>query len=122
MFEVIGILVCVFVIPIILYKTTQLQEKFSDRNERSFSLVTVASIYLVFLVLLYISFVIFDINSIKNSYFKQGTDIIIFILSTINIIVYLIFPLAYFFIQVTEEHKKSKLISHFRQSQEHFPF
>ena len=116
MFEVIAFLVCIVFIPIIFYKTTQTQENFSERKEKSFTLIAIASIYLIFLILLYIAFVVFDINSIKNSYFKHGSEVIVFILSTINIIVYLIFPLAYFSIQVMEEHKKSNLNSHFRQS------
>ena len=110
MIDHIAFLLCVIIISLVLYYSYFYQQSFSDCKEKSVSLIMMLTIYFSILFLLYISFVIFDIGSIKEAFFKNGSDEIVLILSTINIVVYLLFPIIYFSIQVLEEQNLSKNI------------
>jgi hypothetical protein len=108
MIEHLAIVLALASIPLILYKTAEATNTFFEKKETPASVVILSAVYLIFLTFLYIFFFVFDIHSIKQSYFKGGDEIIVFFLSTINILVYLVFPLVYFIIQVQEEKSKSK--------------
>ena len=114
MIDEIAIFLCFFTIPVVLYNSYMSQQSFSDTKDKSICLILMMTIYLSLLFILYILFVVFDISSIKSSYFKNEIQVIVIILSIINIVVYLLFPLAYFIIQVLEEKKLSNIINDYR--------